>query len=196
MGCDSSASSRCSTPVRRNAAGQNQIQQMRGNLDQITTSLERLRSAGSAAMSAENQRRSVLTGRCAQNNCGPAYANAARGPANFSTICSATTQARRRRRPWTKSGTFRTVCVRTCRRAYFPVSSPPIRRASRMTRRPEGAVPGNGGVAVCLSQSGEDINPGGLDQRQPYSSLPNASNSAPSSPVLRLQGRWQHGPTH
>ena len=50
MGCDSSGffslfngqSAQCG-PVN------NQIQQMRGNLDQITTSLERLRSGGSAA---------------------------------------------------------------------------------------------------------------------------------------------------
>ena len=53
MGCDSSGffslfngqSAQCG-PVN------NQIQQMRGNLDQITTSLERLRGGGSAAPSA------------------------------------------------------------------------------------------------------------------------------------------------
>src|ERR1700737_513731 len=39
----------------------NQIQQMRGNLDQITTSLERLRSGGIGGNERENQRRSVLT---------------------------------------------------------------------------------------------------------------------------------------
>src|SRR5258708_24631201 len=58
MGCDSSGffslfsgqSSQCG-PVN------NQIQQMRANLDQITTSLERLRGGGGADR--ENQRRSV-----------------------------------------------------------------------------------------------------------------------------------------
>src|SRR5437764_1277035 len=55
----------------------NQIQQMRGNLDQITTSLERLRSGGIGGADRENQRRSVLTA-LAQNNCGPQYAAAAR----------------------------------------------------------------------------------------------------------------------
>jgi len=50
MGCDSSASSRCSTASRRSAdLVNNQIQQMRGNLEQITTSLERLRSGGIGA---------------------------------------------------------------------------------------------------------------------------------------------------
>ena len=75
MGCDSSGffslfsgqSAQCG-PVN------NQIQQMRANLDQITTSLERLRGGGGADR--ENQRRSVLTA-LAQNNCGPQYANMA-----------------------------------------------------------------------------------------------------------------------
>src|SRR4249919_2018323 len=78
MGCDSSGffslfngqSAQCG-PVN------NQIQQMRANLDQITTSLERLRSGGLGGADRENQRRSVLTA-LAQNNCGPQYAAAAR----------------------------------------------------------------------------------------------------------------------
>src|SRR6202023_1947860 len=76
MGCDSSGffslfsgqSAQCG-PVN------NQIQQMRGNLDQITTSLERLRSGGTGGNERENQRLPVLTA-LAQNNCGPQYANA------------------------------------------------------------------------------------------------------------------------
>src|ERR1700737_749952 len=83
MGCDSSGffslfnnrSAQCG-PVN------NQIQQMRGNLDQITGNLERLRSGGFGGADRENQRRSVLTA-LAQNNCGPQYANAVRGPGNF-----------------------------------------------------------------------------------------------------------------
>src|ERR1700741_534702 len=83
MGCESSGffslfngqSAQCS-PVN------NQITQMRANLDQINTSLERLRSGGFGGMDRENQRRSVLTA-LAQNNCGPQYANAVRGSGNF-----------------------------------------------------------------------------------------------------------------
>ena len=83
MGCDSSGffslfngqSAQCG-PVN------NQIQQMRANLDQITTSLERLRGGGFGGAERDNQRRSVLMA-LAQNNCGPQYANAARGPGNF-----------------------------------------------------------------------------------------------------------------
>src|SRR5947208_9603110 len=62
MGCDSSGffslfsgqSAQCG-PVN------NQIQQMRANLDQITISLERLRSGGLGGADRDNQRRSVLT---------------------------------------------------------------------------------------------------------------------------------------
>src|SRR5216684_74839 len=82
MGCDSSGffslfsgqSAQCG-PVN------NQIQQMRANLEQITTSLERLRG-GFGGADRDNQRRSVLSA-LAQNNCGPQYANAARGPGSF-----------------------------------------------------------------------------------------------------------------
>src|SRR5882757_3038143 len=82
MGCDSSGffslfnnqSAQCG-PVN------NQIQQMRANLEQITTSLERLRG-GFGGADRDNQRRSVLLA-LAQNNCGPQYANAVRGPGNF-----------------------------------------------------------------------------------------------------------------
>jgi hypothetical protein len=76
MGCESSGffslfngrSAQCG-PVN------SQIQQMRANLEQITSSLERLRSGGIGGADRENQRRSVLTS-LAQNNCGPQYAAA------------------------------------------------------------------------------------------------------------------------
>ena len=125
MGCESSGffslfsgrSAQCG-PVN------NQIQQMRGNLDQITMSLERLRSGGLGGADRENQRRSVLTA-LAQNNCGPQYAAAARehrARAASSAACSATTHRAARGDLGAPSGTFRTVCVRTCDGAYFPVS--------------------------------------------------------------------------
>src|SRR4051794_4834726 len=83
MGCESSGffslfsgqSAQCG-PVNT------QIQQMRGNLDQINSSLERLRVGGPGSPDRENQRRSVLTA-LAQNNCGPQYANAARSSGGF-----------------------------------------------------------------------------------------------------------------
>src|SRR6201996_2011538 len=69
MGCDSSGffslfsgqSAQCG-PVN------NQIQQMRGNLEQITSSLERLRVGTPGSSDRDSQRRSVLLA-LAQNNC-------------------------------------------------------------------------------------------------------------------------------
>src|SRR5262249_54563873 len=126
MGCESSGffslfngqSDKCS-PVN------NQIQQMRANLDQMTTSLERLRSGGLGGNDRENQRRSVLLA-LAQNNCGPQYANALQqqqGGGNFLTNLFGGNSA-----PGTppgdlgpQSGTYRTVCVRSCDGGYFPI---------------------------------------------------------------------------
>jgi len=72
MGCDSSGffslfsgnSAQCG-PVNA------QIQQMRGNLDQINNGLAQLRGSGNADR--DNQRRSVYMA-LAQNGCGPQYA--------------------------------------------------------------------------------------------------------------------------
>src|SRR3984957_7895057 len=76
MGCDSSGffslfsgqNAQCG-PVN------NQIQQMRANLDQITSNLERLRT-GLGGGERENQRRHSVLLALAQNNCGPQYAAA------------------------------------------------------------------------------------------------------------------------
>ncbi|HXQ07403.1 MAG TPA: hypothetical protein VN831_21980, partial [Bradyrhizobium sp.] len=124
MGCDSSGffslfsgqSAQCG-PVN------NQIQQMRANLEQITTSLERLRTGGLGGSDRDNQRRSVLTA-LAQNNCGPQYANAARGPGNFLETLFGNNNNNPVAPPGAdlgaQSGTYRTVCVRGCDGAYFP----------------------------------------------------------------------------
>src|SRR5437016_12493744 len=120
MGCDSSGFfSLFSGQSAQCGPANNQIQQMRANLEQITTSLERLR--GGFGADRENQRRSILLA-LAQSNCGPQYANAVRGPGNFLDNLFGNTN-----NPMPpgadlgpQSGTFRTVCVRTCDGAYFP----------------------------------------------------------------------------
>src|SRR3954468_21910328 len=108
----------------------NQIQQMRANLDQITGSLERLRGGGFGG-ERDNQRRSVLAA-LGQNNCGPQYqqyanANRGGGGSNFLTslfgggpdsnpAASLPPPSADLAAP---QGSFRTVCVRTCDGAYF-----------------------------------------------------------------------------
>jgi hypothetical protein len=176
MGCDSSGffslfngqSAQCG-PVN------NQIQQMRGNLEQMTTSLERLRSGGIGGADRENQRRSVLTA-LAQNNCGPQYANAARGGGNFMDNLfnnnpipppSADLGA--------PSGTFRTVCVRTCDGAYFPVSFATYQaRFQDDEKTCKQLCPATEATLFSYRNPGEDINQAVSLSGQPYSSLPNA----------------------
>jgi hypothetical protein len=177
LGCDSSGffslfngqSEKCG-PVN------NQIQQMRGNLDQITTSLERLRSGGIGGNERENQRRSVLTA-LAQNNCGPQYANAARGPGNF--IDNLFGNNNPNPTPGIdmgpQSGTFRTVCVRTCDGAYFPVSFATYQaRFQDDEKTCKALCPASEATLFSYRNPGEDINQAVSISGQPYSALPNA----------------------
>ena len=178
MGCDSSGffslfnnnSAQCG-PVN------NQIQQMRGNLDQITANLERLRSGGLGGADRENQRRSVLTA-LAQNNCGPQYANATRGPGNFIDNLFGNNN----NNPATpgvdlgpQSGTFRTVCVRTCDGAYFPVSFATVQaRFADDEKTCKALCPATEATLFAYRNHGEDINQAVSTNGQPCTALPNA----------------------
>jgi Protein of unknown function (DUF2865) len=177
MGCDSSGffslfsgqSAQCG-PVN------NQIQQMRGNLDQITTSLERLRG-GFGGAERENQRRSVLAA-LAQNNCGPQYANAARqGGGNFldNLFGNNSNPAAPGADLGPQSGTYRTVCVRTCDGAYFPVSFATVpARFPDDERSCKALCPAAEATLFAYRNPGEDINQAVSISGQPYSALPNA----------------------
>jgi hypothetical protein len=174
MGCDSSGffslfsgqSAQCG-PVN------NQIQQMRANLDQITSSLERLRGGGTDR---DNQRRSVLLA-LAQNNCGPQYANAVQGQGNFlnnlfGNNSPATT-------PGTdvgpQSGTYRTVCVRTCDGGYFPISFATVpARFPDDDKTCKALCPATEANLYSYRNPGEDMNQAVSINGQPYSSSPNA----------------------
>ena len=178
MGCESSGffslfngqSEKCG-PVN------NQIQQMRGNLDQINSSLERLRSGGIGGADRENQRRSVLTA-LAQNNCGPQYAAAARSGGNF--IDNLFGNNGNQIPPPSaefgpQSGTFRTVCVRTCDGAYFPVSFATVQaRFPDDEKTCKALCPATEASLFTYRNPGEDINQAVSVSGQPYSALPNA----------------------
>ncbi|MBR0827677.1 DUF2865 domain-containing protein [Bradyrhizobium manausense] len=185
MGCESSGffslfsgqSAQCG-PVNT------QIQQMRANLDQITTNLERLRSGGPGGFSPErdNQRRSVLLA-LAQNNCGPQYANAAQsqGPGNFLTnlFGGGNNNANPAGAPLgdlgPPSGTYRTVCVRTCDGAYFPVSFATV--AARFPddeKACKALCPATEAALYAYRNPGEDMNAAVSVSGQPYTALPNA----------------------
>ena len=178
MGCESSGffslfnqnSAQCG-PIN------NQIQRMRANLDQITTSLEQLRSGGLGGAGRENQRRSVVTA-LAQNNCGPQYAAAAREQ-NQGGFLGGLFNNNPNPMPGgdlgSMSGTYRTVCVRTCDGAYFPVSF-----ATMPARFPDdektckALCPATEANLYAYRNPGEDMNQAVSTSGQPYTALPTA----------------------
>src|SRR6267142_3475646 len=180
MGCDSSGffslfnnnSAQCG-PVNT------QIQQMRSNLDQITSSLERLRGGGGFGSERDGQRRSVLTA-LAQNNCGPQYANAApSGPANFLNSLFGGGNNNPIPPPTgdlaPPSGTFRTVCVRSCDGGYFPISFATVpTRFPDDERSCKALCPATAATLFTYRNPGEDINQAVSVNGQPYTALPNA----------------------
>jgi hypothetical protein len=191
MGCDSSGffslfngqSAQCG-PVN------NQIQQMRGNLDQITSSLERLRVGTPGSSDRDTQRRSVLLA-LAQNSCGPQYAAAARsaaqqqnsGPGNFLNNLFGNSEPSPESAPAidggnmtpVPSGTYRTVCVRTCDGFYFPISFATIpARFGDDERTCKSLCPASDATLFTYRNPGEDMNAAVSISGQPYSSSPNA----------------------
>ena len=182
MGCDSSGffslfsgqSAQCG-PVN------NQIQQMRANLDQITTSLERLRSGGGVGNpDRDNQRRSVLTA-LAQNNCGPQYANAISGQGGFlSNLFGNNNPAAAPAPPpnadvGPQSGTYRTVCVRSCDGFYFPISFATVPgRFPDDEKTCKALCPAADATLFTYRNPGEDISSAVSIGGQPYASSPNA----------------------
>src|SRR3954463_1984248 len=178
MGCDSSGffslfsgqSAQCG-PVN------NQIQQMRANLDQITNSLERLRGGGFGGADRDNQRRSVLTA-LAQNNCGPQYANIVRGPGSFLENLFGNNNSNPGPPPidsGPQSGTFRTVCVRSCDGAYFPISFATVpARFPDDEKACKALCPAAEAPLYAYRNPGEDMNQAVSIRGQAYSSSPNA----------------------
>ncbi|MGY8661052.1 DUF2865 domain-containing protein [Bradyrhizobium sp. UFLA05-109] len=186
MGCDSSGffslfnnqSAQCG-PVNT------QIQQMRANLDQITSNLERLRAGGPGSYNPDrdNQRRSVLVS-LAQNNCGPQYANAAQsqGAGNFLSNLFGGGNNPNNPPPGAppadlgpQSGTYRTVCVRTCDGAYFPVSFATVpARFPDDEKTCKALCPAADAALYAYRNPGEDMNAAVSVSGQPYTALPNA----------------------
>jgi hypothetical protein len=180
MGCDSSGffslfsgqSAQCG-PVNT------QIQQMRANLEQITSSLERLRTGGLGGADRENQRRSVLTA-LAQNNCGPQYANAARGPGSFLDNLFGNNNNNNPVAPPSadlggQSGTYRTVCVRTCDGFYFPISFATVpARFPDDEKTCKNLCPASEASLYSYRNPGEDMNQAVSINGQSYASSPNA----------------------
>ena len=155
-----------------------QIQQARGNLERTLADLDRLQ--GGAAGDREAQRQTVI-GALAQNNCGPQYraaANQQRG--FFDTLFGGN-------RPGggfggggggglfsSDSGTYRTVCVRTCDGYYYPISYATTQdRFAEDAQTCQQTCPAAETVLMS-NPTGADINQAVSSSGAPYSSLANA----------------------
>ena len=154
-----------------------QISNMRGNLDRINVDLQRLR--GSDTDRGE-QRRSVMVA-LAQNNCGPQYRTAARAPGGFfdqlfgRESAEGEAPAGDLANPEAQSGSFRTVCVRTCDGFYFPVSyAASSARFAQDEKTCQRMCPAAEVMLFSYRTTGEDITQATSVSGQPYTSLPNA----------------------
>jgi hypothetical protein len=182
MGCESSGFfSLFSTQSAQCGPMNTRIQQMRANLDQITNNLERLRAGSMAGPDRDSQRRSVLTA-LAQNSCGPQYANAAAapGPGGFLNNLFGGNNNNNPAAPpgvdmGPQSGTFKTVCVRTCDGGYFPVSFATVpARFGEDENKCKALCPATEAALYAYRNPGEDINQAVSVNGQPYTALPNA----------------------
>ena len=151
-----------------------QISRMRGNLDRINVDLQRLRGGD---VDRGEQRRSVMLA-LAQNNCGPQYRTAVRAPGGFFDQLfgrDANEPSGDLANPDALSGSFRTVCVRTCDGFYFPISyaASPARFAQD-EKACQRMCPASEAMLFSYRTTGEDITQATSINGQPYSSLPNA----------------------
>jgi uncharacterized protein DUF2865 len=97
-----------------------QIQQVRSNLDRTMNDLQRIQ--GNTGAEREGQRRSLI-GALAQNDCGPQYRQqASQGVGFFDRLFGPGTIVNPDPTPVPASGTYKTLCVRTCDGFYFPIS--------------------------------------------------------------------------
>jgi len=149
-----------------------QVQQKRDTLDRTMSDLERLKS-GSGDQ--EGQRRTLIS-QLAENNCGPQYraAAAAQGPSGFfdalfggHLISPGGDGA--------PSGTYHTVCVRTCDGFYFPISYSTVpNRFPDDARACQRECPSSEAVLYTYRNPGEDIGQAVSIGGQSYTEMPNA----------------------
>jgi hypothetical protein len=153
----------------------NQIQQMRANLDRMLGDLERLKGG---ATDSDGQRRALLIS-LAQNNCGPQYRAAAQAaqPRNMFDALFGPGNVVGPSGPATGelAGTYRTLCVRTCDGFYFPISYSTVPSKfpddERVCQR---MCPAAEATLYAHRNPGEDVAQAVSTSGQPYSSMPNA----------------------
>ncbi len=150
-----------------------QIQQMRSDLDRMMSDLEQLKSGSSDQ---EGQRRAVI-GELAQNNCGPQYTAAAStaGPRGFFEALFGNGTIVNPGGDGAPSGTYQTVCVRTCDGYYFPISySTQPDRFPQDQRTCQRLCPASEVMLYTFRNPGEEVDQAVSISGAPYTALPNA----------------------
>ncbi|HEY0438603.1 MAG TPA: DUF2865 domain-containing protein [Xanthobacteraceae bacterium] len=156
-----------------------QVQRMRSNLERMLAGLQQLQGGGGDR---EEQRRSILMA-LGQYDCGPQYRIAAPQPQRPRNLLESlfggggTPSGPE----WTTpgevppSGTFRTVCVRTCDGYYFPISYATVPGKFRDDERACQRMCPAAEVALYSHRNpGEDMKSAMSISGRPYSDLPNA----------------------
>ena len=157
----------------------NQIQQMRANIDRTMADLQRTRRGGDD----EIQRQAVL-GALAQNNCGPQYRAAAvpqqrgffetlfggGGPVGGGAAPPGVADY-----PQVGGSGYRTLCVRTCDGFYFPISySTSPSRFAEDEQTCQKLCPAAEAVLYSHRNPGEDVAQAVAGNGRTYKDLPNA----------------------
>jgi hypothetical protein len=152
-----------------------QIQQVRGNLDRTLNDLQRLQSNTGADR--EGQRRQII-GALAQNDCGPQYRQQANQGGGFfdrlfgpGTILSSPEPTA----PTAASGTYKTLCVRTCDGFYFPVSYSALpNKFAEDAQTCQRLCPASEVELYSHRASGEDVNQAVSSNGRLYTQMANA----------------------
>ncbi len=151
-----------------------QIQGMRGNLDRMISDLEQLKNGNTGQ---EGQRRALI-GQLAQNNCGAQYTAAANswgGPQGFFDALFGGGTIVNPGGDGAPSGTYHTVCVRSCDGYYFPISYSTV--PSRFTddaRACQRLCPAAEAELYSFRNPGEDMEQAISVSGQAYTAMPNA----------------------
>jgi hypothetical protein len=155
------------------------IQQMRANLEKINSDLAILERGGNAA-ERESQRHAILVA-LAQNNCGPQYRAAAAAAQPRSGLFETLFGGRSvfsggGDSGWNlPSGSYRTICVRTCDGYFYPISFATSQdRFAEDEKTCRKSCPAAEVMLFAHRNPGEDVSQAVSTGGQLYSSLPNA----------------------
>jgi Protein of unknown function (DUF2865) len=151
-----------------------QIQQARGNLDRTMNDYQRAQSNTGADH--ENQRRTLINA-LAQNDCGPQYSRLAnQGGSFFDRLFGPGTIITPDAGPSASpSGTYKTLCVRTCDGYYFPISYSTVpSKFADDEKSCQKLCPAADVALYSHRSSGEDVSQAVSTTGRLYTELPNA----------------------